>query len=82
MSEHSAEKVRIGQVYADNDPRDLDRRLRVAEIENGYARCYAWRESSSASGRMVTVSVSRLQRNNTRGYRLVVPEPLDGGERA
>jgi hypothetical protein len=83
--------IRVGQVWADNDPRNEGRTIRVDRIEDhlhghggltgrvAHAVCTvltpATEYPTARTGHQVTIRVSRM-RPTSNGYRLI---PEDGG---
>lgn len=67
-------EVRVGQVWADNDPRMLGRTLRVDDVRDGKAACVVLTpgrfSGPSVVGRRVRISLKRF-RPTHNGYRLV-----------
>lgn len=58
-------KVKVGQVWKDNDPRIAKRFLTVQSIEKGYAICLV-----STTGRTTRIAVERFRPKAT-GYKLI-----------
>ncbi|MCC3333552.1 hypothetical protein [Nocardia abscessus] len=79
-NKHGTE-IRVGQVWADNDPRSEGRTLKVVAIEMGFVRravCEPVTEiggKPAKPGRTVRIKVDRMWPTST-GYRLV----SEGGE--
>lgn len=68
-------EVKPGQVWADNDPREEGRTLRVERIEDDKAICTVLSNRSVGSytasvGRITRISLRRFRPTST-GYRLV-----------
>jgi hypothetical protein len=70
----AAQEVRVGQVWADNDPRSAGRTLRVFFVTSTHAGCQVLSVARNVSERQVgkttTISLSRFKPNST-GYRLI-----------
>jgi hypothetical protein len=78
-------EVRVGSVWADNDPRSAGRTLRVDAIDGGKAVCTILTNTDSANvgwqqrdmrGKQTRISLTRFKPTST-GYRLVEDVPAE-----
>lgn len=60
-------KVKIGQIWADNDPRSLPRQLEVVDVQTPFNVAYV---KNTATGKRTRISLDRFVPTKT-GYRLV-----------
>ena len=70
----TAPAVEPGQIWADNDPRAYDRKLRVVEVDATHATVELYQPrypvSSAKPGRRTRIRLDRFRPTST-GYRLV-----------
>lgn len=70
MSEH---KVRVGQVWSDDDPRTAPRYLRILQVIDGYAqvsRCTAEGLLLNPGRKPTKIRLDRLEKPRSGGYSL------------
>jgi hypothetical protein len=74
-------EVRVGQIWADNDPRSSGRRFRIIEVGDGWARGEILSVQRNVSQHLVGRQTRQLNLNRfravRRGYRLV-ENPVTG----